>query len=47
MSDDYARPCVKCGMYYPGDCLNHGCKDVTCGCDGCMNIDQDDWETHE
>ena len=46
----YAQPCAKCGMYYPGDCLRDGCQDVTCGCDGCLSLedeDQGEWETHE
>jgi len=31
-----AKPCEKCGSYYPGDCATHGCKDVdNCPCDGC------------
>ena len=33
---DYAKPCPKCKMYYPGDCASYGCKDVeNCPCDGC------------
>ena len=37
-----ALPCVKCGMYYPGDCR---CTD--CCCDGCItqyNLKQDQLE---
>ena len=50
MSQKTAVPCVKCGQYYPGDCLHRGCKDKTCGCDGCLSLeneDQGEWETHE
>ena len=33
---DYAKPCKKCGSYYPGDCATSGCKDLdNCSCDGC------------
>lgn len=33
---DYAKPCEKCGSYYPGDCATTGCKDLeNCSCDGC------------
>lgn len=38
---DYAKPCPKCGQYYPSDCLKDGCKDVTCGCDGCVALEDD------
>ena len=30
-----AKPCVKCHKYYPGDCLEDGCRDFLCTCDGC------------
>ena len=32
---DYAKPCPKCGEYYPGDCADWGCMDEKCECDGC------------
>lgn len=40
---EYAVPCAKCGKYYPGDCLNDddGCQDKTCGCDGCVALEDD------
>jgi hypothetical protein len=31
-----AKPCKKCGSYYPGDCATTGCKNLdNCPCDGC------------
>jgi hypothetical protein len=32
-----AKPCKKCGQYYPGDCLEFGCKSDLCLCDGCQS----------
>ncbi len=45
MTDEYAKPCKKCGQYYPGDCRLHGCKDELCTCDGCINYDPWMWDT--
>lgn len=36
--NNYAKPCPKCHGYYPGDCMNDGCKDINCECDGCMSF---------
>jgi hypothetical protein len=33
-----AKPCPKCGQYYPGDCFNDGCNDPKCECDGCLSL---------
>ena len=37
----YAKPCKKCGAYYPSDCFLDGCQDVTCECDGCLAMEDE------
>jgi len=47
--DDYtmAKPCPKCGQYYPGDCRKFGCADPDCKCDGCIDdIEMTEYETN-
>lgn len=49
MMTTYAKPCVNCELYYPGDCYNHGCKKQNCTCDGCMTyfyMEEEEDETH-
>jgi len=42
-----AKPCAKCGGYYPGDCKCPNAYPGPCDCDGCQVLRlQDDPENH-